>query len=253
MSARTSHEQLTLEGLPDETRHDAARFSESDHAEHRAPRVFPSPGPSEKTHHVQNGRRSCIRSGPPRHPRSGRISPDSAVWLDMCNWDPQSSGTLFCRPVLFALRAPCRIVGCSRIADYVAQVLCRVHYGQLSRMIGPPNGRKPDGRGAPRKDVPGYAAAHYRTEARYGHAWDYCCQLCPARAEQWALPPSLAALACPVTGLRYSPNPEDYMPLCASCHTRLDRRNPPRPGAEVLPLEVPRPTIHRERWTGGAA
>lgn len=226
----------------------------SRHADDPAPPVVCSPRAARKKLDMsKTGERGrAARTDGLRRPRSGRIPSDSATWLESSPYKADEQRKVTGHRVVFAMRAPCRIVSCSRPSEYVAQVLCRVHYGQLSRMIGPPNGRRQDGRGAPRKDVPGYAAVHLRTEARYGHACDYCCQLCPARAEQWALPPSLVALICPATGLRYSPDPEDYMPLCASCHTRLDRRNPPRPGAEVLPLEVPRPVIRRKRWVVSA-
>ena len=154
--------------------------------------------------------------------------------------------------MVFALRPSCRWSGCSRPLVYVAQMLCRAHYQRIRRSLRSPGGRATDGRGAPTRDVVGYFGAHARVRDRYGLAALYGCELCPHQAAEWALPPSLAAEVCPVTGLRYSLEPEDYMPLCASCHRRLDRSNPAVPGVVPLPLEVQRPVIRREPWAGEA-
>ncbi|WP_329747323.1 hypothetical protein [Brachybacterium sp. J144] len=138
---------------------------------------------------------------------------------------------------------------------YRTQALCRRHYLLTRRRLGPPSARATDGRGAPTLERVGYMGAHTRTQERYGLAAGYRCELCPARAAQWALPPSLEAETCERTGLRYSCDPEDYMPLCASCHSTLDRANPPRPGLVPLPLSplvtdpgTLRPVIRREPW-----
>lgn len=153
--------------------------------------------------------------------------------------------------VRFALRPSCRWPGCDRRTVYVAQMLCRPHYHRTRRLLRSPSGRATDGRGAPAQDLVGYFGAHARVRDRFGVAALYCCELCPDRAGEWALLPSVPPLLCPITGLRYSLNPEDYLPLCVSCHKRLDRRNPSRPGLVALPLVGDlRPVIRRELWGG---
>ena len=156
--------------------------------------------------------------------------------------------------IVAVLELPCRSPGCAEAAIYRAQTLCRAHYLLARRRcLGGDYPRTMDGRGAPTLERVTYHGAHARALERHGRADGYRCELCPARAAQWALPPSLEAETCERTGLRYSCDPEDYMPLCASCHSTLDRANPPRPGMVPLPLPVTgygalRPVIRREPW-----
>ena len=181
---------------------------------------------------------------------SALIRPDSIEWLE-CEPLPGSRPMLRrSQRIVAVLELPCRSPQCSRPVKYPGQRLCLHHYLLTRKRLGPPAGRVADGRGAPRLEHVGYQAAHSRNRERYGYASDYACELCRHRAAQWALPPSLASEVCPDTGLRYSPDPEDYMPLCASCHSSLDQRNPNRPGLVPLPLELPRPVIRREPWAG---
>lgn len=181
---------------------------------------------------------------------SALIRPDSIEWL-ACEPLPGSRPMLRrSQRIVAVLELPCRSPQCSRPVKYPGQRLCLHHYLLTRKRLGPPAGRVADGRGAPRLEHVGYQAAHSRNRERYGYASDYACELCRHRAAQWALPPSLASEVCPDTGLRYSPDPEDYMPLCASCHSSLDQRNPNRPGLVPLPLELPRPVIRREPWAG---
>lgn len=152
--------------------------------------------------------------------------------------------------IVAVLELTCRSPQCSRPVAYRSQRLCRHHYLLTRRRLGPPAERVTDGRGAARREHVGYQAAHDRNEERHGLAGRYRCELCRHRAAHWALPPSLASEVCPDTGLRYSLEPEDYMPLCRSCHSSLDRLNPPLPGLDPLPLEFGRPVIRREPWPG---
>ena len=175
---------------------------------------------------------------------------DSAEWLAL---EPLPGSRPMLRRsqrIVAVLELPCRLPHCPRPVAYRSQRLCRHHYLLTRRRLGPPAERVTDGRGAPRLEHVGYQAAHSRTEERHGPAGRYRCELCRHRAAQWALPPSLASEVCPDTGLRYSLDPEDYMPLCASCHSTLDRRNPSRPGLVPLPFDVQRPVIRREPWAG---
>lgn len=182
---------------------------------------------------------------------SARMPADQVCWLESSpiravdDWRAQAAS------VVFALRPSCRWSGCSRPLVYVAQMLCRAHYQRIRRSLRSPGGRATDGRGAPTRDVVGYFGAHARVRDRYGLAALYGCELCPARAGEWALLPSVAPELCPRTGLRYSLDPEDYMPLCVSCHKRLDGGNPPMPGLVALPLGGDlRPVVRRELWEG---
>lgn len=158
--------------------------------------------------------------------------------------------------IVAVLELPCRAPGCAEAAIYRAQALCQGHYLLARRdRLGKGHSRTTDGRGAPRLERVGYQGAHSRALECHGRADGYRCDLCRARAAQWALPPALESETCEHTGLRYSCDPEDYMPLCASCHSSLDRANPSRPGAIPLPLlgadsGALRPVIRREPWNG---
>lgn len=182
---------------------------------------------------------------------SAQMPADQVCWLDSSPIVLGKDQNLQEASVRFALRPSCRWSGCAERTVYVAQMLCRSHYHRAYRMLRSPSGRATDGRGAPLQDLVGYFGAHTRVRDRFGLASLYCCELCPDRAGEWALLPSVTPLLCPITGLRYSLDPEDYVPLCVSCHKRLDRRNPPRPGHLALPLGGDlHPVVRRELWGG---
>lgn len=176
-------------------------------------------------------------------------------WLEMSDLPGARPMLRRSKRIVAVLELPCRSPGCAEAAIYRAQALCRGHYLLARRdRLGPGYVRTTDGRGAPRLERVGYHGAHSRAQERHGRADCYRCESCPARAQEWSLPPVLASETCERTGLRYSCDPEDYMPLCASCHSILDGSNPPRPGYTALPLfaaaaaEMPRPNIRREPW-----
>lgn len=176
-------------------------------------------------------------------------------WLEMSDLPGARPMLRRSQRIVAVLELPCRSPGCAEAAIYRAQALCRGHYLLARRdRLGQGYVRTTDGRGAPRLERVSYHGAHSRAQERHGRADRYRCENCPSRAQEWSLPPALASETCERTGLRYSCDPEDYMPLCASCHSILDGSNPPRPGVIALPLfaadEMPRPMIRREPWTG---
>lgn len=90
--------------------------------------------------------------------------------------------------------------------------------------LGRPGVRSPSWKG----DGVGYAGAHYRVRTQKGAAEDHPCADCGAPAREWSY-----VGGCPrerVTdgtesmppGLRYSPDPDRYLPRCKSCHTYHD-------------------------------
>lgn len=216
----------------------AARFSERG-ATLSNPRIFLFPRPPHQKTDMSKNR---LEPAP--------ISADRLEWLALEPLPGSRPMRQRSQRIVAALELPCRSPQCSRPVAYRSQRLCRHHYLLTRRRLGPPAERVQDGRGAAQLEHVGYHAAHSRNEERHGPAPGYRCELCPRRAAHWALPPSLGSEVCPLRRLRYSLDPEDYMPLCASCHSTLDRRNPPRPGLDPLPLELPRPVIRREPWAG---
>lgn len=69
----------------------------------------------------------------------------------------------------------------------------------------------------------GITAAHDRIRAVRGAAALYPCSAagCPWQAEDWALIPGRGTHQS-AKGTAYSTNPEDYLPLCRSCHRSTD-------------------------------
>jgi len=75
----------------------------------------------------------------------------------------------------------------------------------------------------------GYHAAHHRVYAAKGKASQYACEECGQPAEQWAYKGSDQEQTgfvsyrgrkgqSAVTLVAWSPNPDDYRPLCLTCH-----------------------------------
>ena len=88
-----------------------------------------------------------------------------------------------------------------------------------------------------------YNAKHLRVKHKRGRARDHACADCGGQARHWAT----------IHG-RDGSSPEDYRPLCVSCHYRYDDHHGQRPGeansyarlteAQVLGL-------WSKRWSGG--
>jgi hypothetical protein len=130
------------------------------------------------------------------------------------------------RPVVSEVR--CSELGCSAVATVTqSPPLCPRCYRRRRRtrgraaVVGPAPRRATDWKG----DAIGYDAAHERVRGAWGAAARYVCNACPARAAEWALMPGRPRTRTErSTGLRYSPSPDDYRPMCKSCHRTQDRR-----------------------------
>lgn len=103
-----------------------------------------------------------------------------------------------------------------------ARGYCNLHYARMHR-TGTFDAR-PYG-----TDQCGYAAAHRRLRYDKGKASNYVCE-CGAPAQEWAY---LHGSAKELTEQRkifgklalvaYSPDPDDYAPMCIPCHRTLDK------------------------------
>ncbi|WP_200215402.1 hypothetical protein [Micromonospora coerulea] len=76
-----------------------------------------------------------------------------------------------------------------------------------------------------RKDRLTYDGAHNRVKGQRGSASDYLCR-CGKQAEQWAYSHAdfrqRADSEGRETGRPHSANPDHYLPMCRSCHSRFD-------------------------------
>jgi hypothetical protein len=72
----------------------------------------------------------------------------------------------------------------------------------------------------------GYVGAHQRVYRAHGSAAEHSCA-CGAQAKYWAYnheSPDPNELVSP-EGQRYSGEPSYYLPMCAPCHARFDRKH----------------------------
>lgn len=82
-------------------------------------------------------------------------------------------------------------------------------------------------------DTPSYQQVHNRLRLERGRASEYTCE-CGSPAKDWAFQHTGAALRDPATGRWYSEDPDDYSPMCRSCHFKLDT---PHSHAEFLRMK----------------
>lgn len=75
-------------------------------------------------------------------------------------------------------------------------------------------------------DTPSYWRVHNRLRLERGRASEHTCE-CGAPARDWAFQHTGAALRDPATGRWYSEDPDDYAPMCRSCHRTLDISHDP--------------------------
>lgn len=119
-------------------------------------------------------------------------------------------------------KSRCSISGCDRI--YRAHGFCRTHYSRW-RKYGDPQSHVPIRDGVSRNV--GYHGAHDRVKAARGRASEHGCAWaeCSAAASDWAYdgqdPEEMIGMDHG-TELRYSANPQHYLPLCKSHHIRFD-------------------------------
>ncbi|MGW2010926.1 winged helix-turn-helix domain-containing protein [Streptomyces nigrescens] len=103
--------------------------------------------------------------------------------------------------------------------------------GCLKRERAAALSRKPD-------DQIGYGAAHSRVHKARGSARMRLCVSCASGAVDWALKKDAQAMRVnqsgPWAGLPFSPSPDDYQPMCRSCHNSYDCDVPWRPKPRVV-------------------
>jgi hypothetical protein len=129
-------------------------------------------------------------------------------------------------------RFGCIVADCDNAHD--ARGWCGIHYYRWRKYGDPLTvGEKfPGGTGENntnwRGEHAGYTAIHDRVYDEHGSANSWPCSnsTCGNQAEQWALMPDALDKKYDIVHdklIVYSSNLEDYVPLCRSCHQRLDR------------------------------
>ena len=120
-------------------------------------------------------------------------------------------------------RKPCAVEICTRLVPR-GQRLCSAHYKRQAAGLSVDD-YLPRGTG----DDVGYEAAHRRLRRAKGSARQYACTHCAERqALQWAFihgSPGEKPAGVQRNGRPHGPyslNPDEYMPLCASCHKLYD-------------------------------
>jgi hypothetical protein len=110
----------------------------------------------------------------------------------------------------------CDCGGVSQVQGTVLRGGRTVSCGCLTREVL----RKPD-------DQITYNSAHYRVKRARGYPSEHPCAHCVGRAAHWALRREASVTHEGAdhkgTVMRYSGDPADYFPLCATCHRRYDR------------------------------
>jgi len=102
-----------------------------------------------------------------------------------------------------------------------------MHYQRMKRNgsleLAAPNYATGQRSGMWRGDEVTYKPAHFRVIRLRGSASLHLCANCGGSAQDWAYDhrdPN--ELTCSATGRKYSADPDRYMPLCRSCHKRID-------------------------------
>jgi hypothetical protein len=81
-------------------------------------------------------------------------------------------------------------------------------------------------RGNSKGDDVGYKGMHDRVRQLYGDATENPCRQCGKRADQWAYDHADPDERQDRKQHSYSIDPAHYLPLCHSCHRKLDRKAP---------------------------
>ena len=116
----------------------------------------------------------------------------------------------------------CEVIGCE--LPHRTKGWCSSHYARWRRTgsVGTTPIRPTRKFG----EQPRYAGAHYRVRTRRGPAGAQKCTDCGAPAYEWAYdhtdPAELTDRLSTGVEVRYSTDPEYYVPLCRSCHRRRD-------------------------------
>lgn len=113
-------------------------------------------------------------------------------------------------------RQSCSFPGCDEPHD--AGGFCEKHWRRNHKHGDPSHVEKAGWRG----DEVGYTAMHERIYRMRGPATDHTCQRCGKSAEDWAYDHSDPSERVELGKGPYSTDPAHYMPLCHSCHMKLD-------------------------------
>jgi len=130
----------------------------------------------------------------------------------------------------------CRVPGCDRERQKTAlgrRSLCSTHQSRLANhgdvLADVPKTRQ-YGRDRDASDWCDYYTAHTRIRSVRGPASGYTCE-CGAPAEQWAYQHAAEHEFSGTINrgkreifVRWSGDPDDYAPMCRSCHGKLDRK-----------------------------
>jgi hypothetical protein len=108
----------------------------------------------------------------------------------------------------------CTAADCDR--DAICREWCKRHYLRWYRSGSTDVNRYAKGDGS-------YKSVHKRLRLRRGRAADFPCSSCGRPAHDWALQRDVAPVKVDrLTGLLFSNDLAAYVPLCKSCHVRLD-------------------------------
>lgn len=109
----------------------------------------------------------------------------------------------------------CDIEGCER--PHYVNGLCVPHWQRRQQygdpLAGPPMRRQRGTVGDDRQrgSAPDYYTKHRMVRDARGPAWQHNCEHCPNAAQSWAMLHDTAG-----------ETPDDYLPLCWSCHAKYD-------------------------------
>lgn len=123
-------------------------------------------------------------------------------------------------------RTGCQVEGCDR--KHFGRGYCQTHRYRWAENGDPLVTRKHPGvygESNPiwKGDEAGYSAVHYRLIRSRGSARDYDCVRCGDIACDWAYNHSAEhEKRDEASGLPYSTDLSDYLPLCRACHMKLD-------------------------------
>lgn len=120
--------------------------------------------------------------------------------------------------------ATCDAVGCDSQARARSGGLCIKHSARMLRhgtLTLPP---RPSGAAVANWAGDGikYKSAHHRVVRAKGKASQHPCELCNGPAQDWAYNHEDPTPLTAPDGRLYSSKPEFYIPLCKTCHRRLD-------------------------------
>lgn len=137
-------------------------------------------------------------------------------WCDAHYKRWRKQGTAGSTPIKPKYGPICRVEGCN--TPILAHGWCRLHHDRWKRHGDPLMVLQIQGSG----DNVAYDAAHRRVRALWGPASQHPCISCGLDALHWAYDHTDPNERHTPEGYSYSTDPQYYMPMCVSCHKRLD-------------------------------